>query len=339
MKLKNSALIFIAVFTLSMPLHAYEIWHTASGKAYNVFASMKVAKKGTTSTFHVMSYQTETNLNDRYGLVLEYYDLLTHLYYFHLPENVRDDANSVVTIEAFDRKPAAEGKTKPSRRYTKKLSEIKNIISKHKRTDVNRLQAFRHFNKKAYAPAIEAFRKISDKVPHDYVQTANAFLLSGDRDAAIKILGRGTQKFPEDVTVLNNLAMTTMLKGTFLLDQKLVYDPEQIKEAKKMLTKAMKIAPKHWLTAANIAVLEETAKNVESAEKNYLNAWEWSQKSPEMAYRVASFYHGHKNWDQAKMYYEQALSSLSGTRMPAAESRITEIKKRLNWVKNKKPLK
>lgn len=336
MKIKSFIILALMTFGFALNSYAYEVWHTPSGKSYEVYTSLKVGKKGKDSGFYIVSFKTDQHLDDRYALLLEYYDILTQLYHFHLPKKVRDDKFSVVTVEAFRKLPKSKKDKTPSRRFTKKLSEIKKIVKNHRRIDWNRLKAFQAFNDKKYKKAIGFFNKVKNKVPHDHYQTANAFLLQGDRDNALKNLNKGIKKFPNDITLLNNLAMTTMLKGTFLLEGKYEYDPAKMEEAKKVLSKALKLDNKNWLTKSNMAVLETTVNNFKSAEKYYLDALKVSNNSAELSYRVASFYHGQKQFSKAEEFYNSALTRLKGMRTPASEQKTKEIQDRLKLVKAKK---
>ena len=329
--MKTKIFLFASLTALIFALNAlaYETWHTASGAAYEVHLSLTVGQTRANSKFYAISYKTEKNLDNTLDLLPEYYDLLAHLYYFHIPKEIKNDPYSVVTIEAFEEKTR-------SRRYSRKLSDVKRIVENYKNIDGNRLKAFQNFNQKKYEQAIAFFKKVKKRVPHDYSQTANAYILLGKRDDAFKELEAGIKKYPRDLTLLNNLAMTTLLKGTYLLEGKYAYDPEQMERAKQILSKALKLDPTHWATVANMAVLEMTLQNTKAAEKLYLDALRLSPENAELSYRVGNFYHKQKEFKKAGEYYQAALQKLKNTRSPASEHQTKAIQDRLKLVKKQK---
>lgn len=340
MKIKTLSFFVLSVIFLAFNTYAYEVWHTASGKSYDVYLSLKAGKKGKDSGFYMISYKTKKHLDDRYGLVLEYYDLLTHLYHFQLPKKMRDDKFSVVMIEAFKELPKSKEDKQPSRRFTKKLSELAKIVKTHRRTEPNRLQALIKFNDKKFKEAIAAWKKVKAKVPHDYYQTANAYLLSGNKNEAITELQTGQKQFPNDITILNNLAMATLVSGTYILEGKYEYDPGKMEEAKKILAQALALDEKNWLTKSNMAVIEVTLQNFKGAEKLYQAALKLSEDNSDLMYQVASFYHGQKQFDEAKKYYMDAMKKLKDQRSPAAQQaaleKIKDIESRIKLCDEKK---
>ncbi|MBI3016418.1 MAG: hypothetical protein HYY62_00220 [Deltaproteobacteria bacterium] len=330
--------VLILGFLLFLPasLFSAQIWHTASGKSYPIYLSLKASQKGSQSTVYVLSYKTKKNIHDQFGLVLEYYDLLSHFYYFHLPENLKNDKKSFVIVEAFKKLPKSKGEKVPARQFRKKISELKKIVAANDQIDANRLKAFQALNQKKWQEAIVSFKKIKTKVPHDYAQIANSYLRLQKKDEANKTLEAGVKQFPKDVTLLNNLAMTTLFEGTYNLEGKLEYDPQKMEEAKKILIKAREQNPKSWLTASNMATLEMTLQHPKEAEKFHLEALKLSGNNPRLIYQVATFYHGQKEFEKAKSYYEQALSTLKEKRSPAATKKRDEIQKRLKLAEEKK---
>lgn len=287
-------------------------------------------KTGNKSPAFIVSYRTETPLTDKNALMKEVTDLSVYVYYFHLPEKIKNDKNAAVGILAFKDIPPAE-------KFTKKISEIEAFL-KSSAVDPHRLKAFQDFNRKKYVIAISSFEKIESKVPHDYAQIANAYLLLRQTEESRKWLEEGMKRYPKDLMLLNNLAMTTLFKGTFFFDEKYEYNPEEMEKAKKILSQALELNTGYWLTKANMAVLETTLQHFDAAEKLYLEALKLSDHYPELSYQVAVFYHEQKKYDQAKTHYQNALKKLKEVRSPAATSKVKEIEKKLKLTQGKKPL-
>ena len=320
----------------SLPIFAFESWHTASGKAYEMHISSKMGQEGKDAILYFLSYRTEKPLSDEKGLLSEFHDLTAHLYYFYVPEKERKNKASSITIEAFGKVAASEKEKIPAMRYTEKLTDLEKTAKSVKNIDPDRLRAFQYFNLKNFQQAIQSFKKTKTKVPHDYMQSANAHLLLDQKSEALKQLETGAQQFPKNVTLLNNLAMTTLMGGTYYLEGKYEYDPEQIKKAKEVLARAIKLDPQNGLTTSHMAILELTAQNVKGAEKLFLEALKLSPEDPEMHYKAADFYHGQKQFTDAQKHYQSALKKLEGARTPASQQRTKDIKKRLTLVKQKK---
>ena len=330
--------VFILSLWLFLPtsLFAVQTWHTASGKSYPVYLSLKATQKGSPSTAYILSYKTQKNIHDQFGLVLEYYDLLTHFYYFYCPENLKNDKNSFVIVEAFKKLPQSKGEKVPAKQFVKKMTELKKVIQGNYKLDPNRLKALQAFRQKKWKEAIASFNKIKTKVPHDYAQMGNSYLRLKDKDGAQKMLEAGVKQFPNDTPLLNNLAMTTMVTGIYSFESKLEYDPQKMEEAKKILAKVREQNPKSWLTASNMAALEMALQHTKEAEKFYLEALKLSNNSLRVTYQVATFYHQQKEFEKAKSYYEQILSKLKDQRSPAATKKRDEIQKHLKLAEEKK---
>jgi len=334
--LRFAAFLSIILFLISLPsFGAYEVWNTPSGKAYDVYLSLKVTQKGSKSNLYVLSYKTKKNIHDRFGLVLEYYDLLTHFYYFHCPENLKNDKNSFIVIEAF-KDPKSKKENPQARQFRKRLSELKQITQANYRLDTNRLKAFQAFNRKKWVEALSFFKKVKAKTPHDHSQIANIYLLQYKKELAKKELESALKEFPDDLVLINNLAMTTMMEGMFEYEGKVEYDPKKMQEAKEILTRAWKLDQKHWFTASNLSLLETKLQNTKEAEKWLLEAFKLSEESPELSYQVAQFYFEQKNFAQAKSYYEKTLKVLKELRSPASQKRVKSIESQLKLIEAKK---
>ena len=219
MKRRISLCIWILSVMYSFSSYAYEVWYTPSGKSYEIHQFYKTGKQGKVSGHYMVAYRTEHRLNKKDKLISEFSDLFTNLYYFEIPKNIRDSKSYLVTIEAFrDLKEFKKGSV-PSMRMTKKCSELKPIVVNHKKTEWNRLRAMEHFNEKKYRQAIGYYRHIKKKVPHDYAQMGNSFLLLGKKSEAVKNLNAGLKTYPKNIMLLNNLAMSTMFKGIFYFEK------------------------------------------------------------------------------------------------------------------------
>lgn len=331
---KIKYLVGFVTLALAIQVHAFDTWHTVSGKSYDVYGSQRLKMKSHVE--YMLNYSTERKVKDKKGLNKEFNDLLTHLYYFKIPKKDLKNSKSFIIINAFHATAIAGSDELPSTRHEQKLSKLAEIAKSYKGVDKNRLKAFQAFNKKQWLQAANHFKKIEKSVPHDYQQTANAYLLLQKKEKAVRELELGLKKYSKNVSLLNNLAMTKMLTGTFVFEGKHEFDPELMAESKKLLTQADAIDPKNWLTKSNLAVIETTFENYAAAERLYQKALDLSDGSSEAHYQIANFFHERKKWKKAREHYEKAQQLLKYDRMPATVNRWKKISKQLKLVKQKK---
>ena len=330
---------FLAVFIFALQSYA-EIWHTPSGKSYDVYVTARnIGKKGEKGKkeekglFYYLTYRTTRDLSDKKALETEFGDILAHFYYLRLPEKTRNDKNSIVAVEAFREFPTSQKERKPSSRHAKKLSELQTAVKNH--FDENRLKAFQHVKQNHYKNAVSSFNAIKAKVSRDYFGAANINLRLGDKTAAVGQLEAGLKQYPNDPTLLNNLAMTTMLDPDALSKGSFRYNPLFKEKALAVLDKAEKV-DKSWVTQYNRGFLEQTTGNLKEAAKRYEKALKQSHESPMLHYRLANFYHTQKEFGKAKKHYGKAIQKLKKNRSPASERRIQFLENLLKLAKEKK---
>jgi len=330
----------VVLFFSATSAEAYQTWRTASGKSYDVYTFPRVSKKTqkTGPVLHVISYRTTLPLKDIKGITKESNDLITHYYHFYLNAADKNTADSIVTTEAFRTISSDEGPAQPSVRRTLEMKAVKKMAENHSYSK-QRMKAIRDLQWLNFKNAITGFKSIRKKTASDYLLLGKAYLLSKKQPRALITFQHGVKAFPQNITLLNNLAVAKVLMGTFKFEGVYEYDPEAIEDAKTYLFRAKKLDPNNWITVSNEAYFEHVLKNMKKAEKLYLKAYEINPFHMDLAFRIGGFYHEQKKFKNAKKFYEKALSHFTyytEGRFPASDREVKKIKNRLKLVEQKK---
>jgi len=330
--------ILIASLVIAFNVHAFSTWHTASGESYNVVASTtRLIKKGEKANpenasilFYVL-FETDLDINkDQSKIAKQFHDVGSHLYHFFIPKKFQNDEKSVVNIVAVNKFPASDKEKVLSSRFSKSITEVAKIANAFKGNDANRLAALKFSRQRKYKEALASYKKVSKKVPHDFQEMASVSIFLRDHAGAIAALNEGLKSHPQNVTLLNNLAMASMINVETLKTGRVVYNPQQSKEALKWIAKAKRLDKKHWVTWYNEGTIAMTSEDTKRAEKSYKKAYKYSGKTAELSYRLANFYHMQKKFSKAQSYYKAALKKLNeGMRTPANSRRAKIIELRL----------
>ena len=276
-------------------------WNTASGKTYLLYKNLawtqEVKDKSKTSPgrLFMISYITQQKLDDKPKLLEEFYDLMTHFYYFYAPENLKNKSAQekikyYVLVEALQERPKPGDKNYQTSSFSKNFIGVSRIVELNKNIDKVRLSALLALHKHDYNKAITHFEKIQNKVPHDFVHMGNCYLYMGKRDNAKEKVEAGLKVFSNNLDLLHHLAYITILEGTFITEGKYEYDPQKMSEAKKTLEKILSIKEDDWLAHSNMATVETTLKNYEAAEKILKNLISKSSSPVALKKRLGDLY-------------------------------------------------
>ncbi len=327
-------------------------WNTASGKSYMIYKTLewipdaKDKSNPTPKTLSVITYVTSQKPEDTQKLLEEYYDLMTHFYYFYSPESLKkksfeEKVKYHVLIEALYETPQPGEKDFKAIRFSKNFNGVTRIALQNKNLDPQRLAALQALNAGNYKKALATFGKIKNKVVHDFVHMSNANIYMGKLDDAHKKAQEGLKLFPQYRDLLHNLASITIFKGTYITDGKYEYDPKNMNEAKTILQKIIDLKPNDYLAHSNMATVETTLKNYEGAEKILKDLTSKSSDPWALEKRLGDLYVIWKKYDQAEKYYTEAIKELEG-RTLASETqnkKVAELKKQLKMCQEKKLLK
>jgi len=270
-------------------------------------------------------------------LTNQFHDVASHLHHFFVPKKFQNDAKSIVRLEAVNKFPESRKAKISSARFSKTVTAVAKIAKNFKGNDANRLRALKHIRQKKYKRALASYKKVSKKVPHDFQEMASVSIFLRDQAGAIAFMNKGVKRYPKNVTLLNNLAMASMINAATLKTGRVVYNPKQSKEALKWIAKAKQFDKKHWVTWYNEGTIALTSRDMKNAEKSYKKAYKYSGKTAELSYRLANFYHMQKKFSKAKSYYKTALRKLKkGLRTPASKRRAKVVEQRLKLAEEKK---
>jgi len=324
-------------------------WHTASGNSYTIYETFEWTpqskEKKKPGTLFFIGYQTRVpDKNDKEKFLNEYYDILTHYYYFYLPlerkkMSVEEKKNNHVVMRAFFKVPE-EGVQNHSVNFTKNINGVETIVKENKNVENNRLEGLKALNSGQFGDAIKAFEKIESKNAHDYVHWSKAYLYLGKRDEAKDIVQKGLQAHPNYTDLLHAMVSIHIFEGTFVVEGKYEYDPENMKEAKKVLNKILGTNKENLLAQSNLATVETILKNYDEAAKLLQGLMAKSARPWAMQKRLAETFHRAQKFSEAVKYYHMALKDWQG-RVPASvkkDQQVKEIEAQLKLAKEAKPL-
>ncbi len=230
MKIKN---ILLSLAFFNCVYAAPYDWHTASGNSYNIYETFEWAPQSKENkkpgTLFLISYQTHvTDKNDAGKFLAECNDILTHYYYFYLPEirkkmSFNEKKNHHVVIRAFFKKPE-EGKQYQSVNFTQSINGIEKIAKENKNIDAHRLEGLKFLSSGMVGDAAGAFEKIETKNAHDYVVLGETF--------------HRAKKFPDAIKYYE-----LALKSWQSRDLASVKKDQQVKDIKAQLKRAQQNKP------------------------------------------------------------------------------------------------
>ena len=207
MRLNSILSLFVTGILLSIASNAYAFdedlyetqWHTASGKSYTIYEHTILTPKvpnenAKPGKFFIIGYQTQEKLDKKELVALEMNDVMAHLYHFYISQDIKKKSFSeknkyLILVRAYEKDPKKNSNVKVAK-LKKKLNDVESFAKYSPVINWTRLRALRRFNANEFEKSLQIFGQIKNKVPHDYVLMAQAFLNLHKYSDAKKLLKR-----------------------------------------------------------------------------------------------------------------------------------------------------